>query len=83
MPGSDNASSKQFSMVLSGHVGRCNATITFVGVQDDGYTKAGPLPRINPSLRVNPSRTPLAKLGRALAAYTWNRTTNTLLAGTH
>ena len=46
-----------------------------VGVQDGGYTKAGPLPRINPSLRVKPSRTPLAKLGRALAAYTWNRAT--------
>ena len=36
----------------------CSLMRTIVGVQDDGYTKAGPLPRINPSLRVNPSRTP-------------------------
>ena len=43
-----------------------------VGILDDGYTKAGPLPRINPIRRVTPSRITLAKLGRAIAASTWH-----------
>ena len=38
-----------------------------VGTQKNGYTKSGPLPRLDPS------RVPLAKLGKAIAASTWHR----------
>jgi len=48
-----------------------------VGILDDGYTKAGPLPRINPIRRVTPSRITLAKLGRAIAASTWHQRART------
>ena len=43
-----------------------------VGIQDGGYTKAGPLPKINPTRRIKPCLIPLAKLGRAVAASTWS-----------
>ena len=41
-----------------------------VGIIDSRYTKAGPLPRINPIQRVTPSHIPVAKLDRAVAAST-------------
>lgn len=38
----------------------------------DGYSKTGPLPRVNP-IRVNQHRVPLAQLGRSIAASTWHK----------
>ena len=43
-----------------------------VGTLKDGYTKSSPLPRVNP-IKVNRSRIPLAKLGRAITASTWHQ----------
>ena len=41
-----------------------------VGNLPDGYTRTGPLPRVNS--RVNQSGLSLAKPGRAMASATWN-----------
>ena len=45
-----------------------------VGTQEVGYIKGGPLPKINPIWRVTPSSIPLAKLGGAVTAFTWQQT---------
>ena len=44
-----------------------------VGILDGGYTKAGPLLRINPIQRVTLSCIPLAKLGRLSVVSTWHQ----------
>ena len=41
------------------------------GIQDDGYTKDGPLPRINPIQWFTSAFMPLAKLSRSIGAATW------------
>ena len=45
-----------------------------VGTQEGRYTKGGPLPMVDPIRRVMPSSIPLAKLGRAVTASTWQQT---------
>ena len=44
-----------------------------VGKLPDGYTRTGPLPRVN--TRVNQSGLSLAQPGRAMACATWNMAT--------
>ena len=52
-----------------------NLTVAFrVGTQEGRYTKGGPLPMVNPIQQVMPSSIPLAKLGRAVTASTWQQT---------
>ena len=48
-----------------------------VGTQEGGYTKGGPMPKINPIWRDKSSSIPLAKLGRAAAVSTWQQTLRT------
>ena len=50
------------------------AASTNVGTQEGSYTKGGPLPTVNPIQRVMSSSIPLAKLGRAVTASTWQQT---------
>ena len=45
-----------------------------VGTQEGRYTKVKPLPTVKPIRRVTPSSIPLAKLGRAVTASTWQQT---------
>ena len=50
-----------------------------VGTQEGGYTKGGPLPKINPIRRVTSSSIPLDKLDRAVTASTWQQTVRTYM----
>ena len=45
-----------------------------VGTHEGGYTKGGPLPKINTMWQVTPSSILLANLGRAVTTSTWQQT---------
>ena len=46
--------------------------VPLVRLVDDGHTKAGPLPRVNPSQRVTQPCIPLVKLGSAVVVSRWH-----------
>ena len=46
----------------------------YVGTQEGGYIKDGPLPKIYPIRRVTPPSNALARLGRAVTVSTWQQT---------